>query len=593
MRTLTRMQFTELDLHPDLQRGIADLGFTDCTDVQAETLTRTLHGRDVAVQSQTGTGKTAAFLITIYQLMNTSPDYRDARALIVAPTRELAVQIENDAKALGKYLPQRTGCFYGGVGYGQQERDLADNVEIVIGTPGRLLDFNQSGRLDFRAMKILVIDEADRLFDMGFYPDIRKMMRRALPRTERLTMLYSATLSVSVRNISWQFMNDPQEIEIRPEQMTVETVHQELYHVSKDEKFSLLLGLLKRESPRNAIIFCNTKRATEIIAKKLELNGYHCDFIIGDLPQKKRLAIIDRIKSGDTGLLTATDVAARGLHVDDLDLVVNYDLPEDAEAYVHRIGRTARAGKNGKAIALACERFVYSLEPIEKLIGKRIPSVQVTEDMLAKDESEGKPLPSTPGLERPARGRAAGRPGGGRNRPAPRERSAPAHHPHGPRHAAADAGAEVASRRGRTGSRSRRGPAGPVARDRGPVPSSTAPGQRSEGTGERGPSRESTVDERLAYYRKKYGEDFAGASAANSGTDGRSAERPQSSQRQRPSPVTSDTRDIGGDRSAEPAARGRGPAASDPEPASSAAKPAGPQKEGLLGRLTGMFKRKR
>src|SRR6056297_1475456 len=261
------MQFTELGLNPDLMRGIQDLGFETCTDVQAETFTRTLKHQDVAVQSQTGTGKTAAFLITIFQLMNESEEFRGTRALIVAPTRELAVQIENDAKALGKYLPQRSGCFYGGVGYGQQERDLADKVQIVIGTPGRLLDFSQSGKLDFREMGILVVDEADRLFDMGFYPDIRKMMRRARPRTERLTMLYSATLSTNVRNISWQFMNDPAEIEIQAESMTVDTVEQELYHVAKDEKFSLMLGLLKREQPRNAIIFCNTKRATEIVSK--------------------------------------------------------------------------------------------------------------------------------------------------------------------------------------------------------------------------------------------------------------------------------------------------------------------------------------
>jgi ATP-dependent RNA helicase RhlB len=514
------MLFTELNLNADLMRGIEDLGFERCTDVQTETLTRTLQGRDVAVQSQTGTGKTAAFLITIFQLMNESEAYRGTRALIVAPTRELAVQIENDAKALGKYLPQRTGCFYGGVGYGQQERDLADKVDIVIGTPGRMLDFNQSGKLDFREMGILVIDEADRLFDMGFYPDIRKMMRRARPRTERLTMLYSATLSVSVRNISWQFMNDPAEIEVEPEHMTVDTVAQELYHVAKDEKFPLLLGLLKRENPKNALVFCNTKRATEIVAKKLQLNGFGCEFIMGDLPQQKRLKIIEQVKAGEIRVLTATDVAARGLHVDDLDLVVNYDLPEDPEAYVHRIGRTARAGRDGKAISLACERFVYSLESIEELIGMKIPTFRVTDDLLAEDESAGKRLPSTHFDDRPPRKRTSDRsgrsdrsrsrpprsgdrPARGGDRPARSgERAASPHgaprNPGAPKHAAADAGAEFAAPR-----RNRR-PSQP--RSERPVAASAERGDSTPS--EKGPSREQSMNDRLAYYRRKYGEDF-------------------------------------------------------------------------------------
>jgi len=515
------MQFTELNLNADLMRGIEDLGFERCTDVQADTLTRTLQDRDVAVQSQTGTGKTAAFLITIFQLMNASDKYRGTRALIVAPTRELAVQIENDAKALGKYLPQRTTCIYGGVGYGPQERALADKVEIVIGTPGRLLDFNQSGKLDFREMGILVIDEADRLFDMGFYPDIRKMMRRSRPRQERLTMLYSATLSVSVRNISWQFMNDPAEIEIEPEHMTVDTVEQELCHVAKDEKFPLLLGLLARENPKNALIFCNTKRATEIVAKKLQLNGYETEFMMGDLPQKKRLMIIERIKSGDIRVVTATDVAARGLHVDDLDLVVNYDLPEDPEAYVHRIGRTARAGREGKAISLACERFVYSLESIEELIGMKIPTSPVTDDLLLHDESAGRRLPSTHFDERPPRKRSSDRGSSrsGRSRSSERP-SAPrggARNPHAPKHAAADAGTDRPAQKthrppksDRSGDRPRRSPA------------PAAPARAATGPEEKGPSRESSLNERLEYYKRKYGEDFepaAGAAREQSGTD--------------------------------------------------------------------------
>ncbi|MFW5784206.1 MAG: DEAD/DEAH box helicase [Spirochaetota bacterium] len=570
------MQFNELNLNADLKRAIDDLGFERCTDVQAETFKHTLEHRDVAVQSQTGTGKTAAFLITIFQLMNESEQFKGTRALIVAPTRELAVQIENDAKALGKYLPQRTGCFYGGVGYGRQERDLADKVEIVIGTPGRLLDFNQSGKLDFREMGILVIDEADRLFDMGFYPDIRKMMRRARPRNERLTMLYSATRSVSVRNISWQFMNEPAEIEIQPERMTVETVEQTLYHVAQDEKFPLLLGLLKKHEPNNALIFCNTKRATEIIAKKLRMNGYQCEFIVGDLPQKKRLSIIERIKSGDVKMLTATDVAARGLHVNDLDLVVNYDLPEDPEAYVHRIGRTARAGREGKAVSLACERFVYSLESIEQLIGMRIPTERVADDLLVEDESAGKRLPSSHFDERPPRKRRDGRSGRSSDRLPRRttqgashsgaDRSppgAPGTHPHAPKRAAADAGNDSSSRRKRNRGGRSRGQDTPAAARDGATPAGSRGGN---GPSEKGPSRESSMDERIEYYRRKYGEDFA----PNGAESGPSA---QKSKKRKPDDGNT------GDATRTPESQQK------EEPSE--------KQGGFLGRIAGIFKRKR
>lgn len=573
------MQFTELNLNADLMRGIEDLGFERCTDVQADTLTRTLHDRDVAVQSQTGTGKTAAFLITIFQLMNESEKYRGTRALIVAPTRELAVQIENDAKALGKYLPQRTTCIYGGVGYGPQERALADKVEIVIGTPGRLLDFNQSGKLDFREMGILVIDEADRLFDMGFYPDIRKMMRRARPRQERLTMLYSATLSVSVRNISWQFMNDPAEIEILPEQMTVDTVKQELYHVAKDEKFPLLLGLLAREDPQNALIFCNTKRATEIVAKKLQLNGYESEFMMGDLPQKKRLKIIEGIKSGDVRVLTATDVAARGLHVDDLDLVVNYDLPEDPEAYVHRIGRTARAGREGMAISLACERFVYSLESIEELIGMKIPTMPVTDELLLNDESAGKRLPSTHFDDRPPRKRSSDRRPSRSGRPRSGERPSGsrsgARNPHAPRHAAGDAGTDRVAQKANHPPKSGRP-------ERAPAPATSRGGSGPE---EKGPSREASLDDRIAYYKRKYGEDFEPAGGAAGPANGGSKRASTPTERPAAKPPRAPSGSGGQKRDHEPAAR--------QEPENEETAPSEAAKPGLLGRIFGRRKGKR
>lgn len=527
------MKFEELNLDDRLMRGIVDLGFQTCTDVQAETFVHTLDGKDVAVQSQTGTGKTAAFLISIFQLWISDNRFNGLQALIVAPTRELAVQIERDAKAIGKHLPFKTGCFYGGVGYGAQEKAIAGGIDLIIGTPGRLLDFNQSRKLDFRKVGLLVIDEADRLFDMGFYPDIRRIMRRARPKEERVTMLYSATLSTNVRNIAWQFMNNPVEIEIAPEQVTVDRVDQVLYHVSKDEKFRLLLGILKKEDPGNALIFCNTKRATEIVAKKLQLNGYPCQFIMGDLPQKKRIKIIDSLKTGELRMLCATDVAARGLHVDDLDLVVNYDLPEDPEAYVHRIGRTARAGKTGRAVSLACERFVYSLEPIQDLIGNKIPTETVTTDLIVEDESIGQRLPSTHHEYVQKRGGDRRHPGS-RTRssqsrshthaePRPEHRSPPRNH---------DARHRTKSRKPVAGSPAAGKPvAGDFAEPPGSKPAVTA---RSAGqTGDRGPSRDLSVEDRLEYYKKKYGEDFA-ASGAGTGTSGDKRRQKKSATRKRP-----------------------------------------------------------
>jgi len=314
------------------------------------------------------------------------------RALIVVPTRELAVQIEDDAELLHEGMPEvKIGSFYGGVGYNKQERKLEEGADIIIGTPGRLIDFSRSGKIDFKTFSIVIIDEADRLFDMGFYPDIQHMLKLMRPREERQTMLFSATLSTRVRHLAWEHMNEPREIEIEPEHVTVEEIRQELYHVSKNEKFELLLYLLAKHNLENAIIFTNTKVRAVEVAKRLELNGYHVQFLMGDLPQRKRLQVIERMKSGENKFLVATDVAARGLHVDDLQLVVNYDVPEDFENYVHRIGRTARAGKSGLAVTLACEDFVYGLEAIQDFIGMKIPVMWLEEGALdsVEDKSAG------------------------------------------------------------------------------------------------------------------------------------------------------------------------------------------------------------
>lgn len=383
------MKFEEYKFTEDVITGIKAAQYTECMPVQEKVFQHSLSGRSLAVRSQTGSGKTAAFLLTILNAYALNRNEKRIKSLIIAPTRELAVQIQDDAELLTKGMDDiRVGCFYGGVGYPKQEKMLKDGVDIVIGTPGRLLDFQKSNKIDYKKFDIVVIDEADRLFDMGFYPDIRQMMSKLRPAKERQTMLFSATLNNRARNLAWEFMYEPKEIEIESENVTVEEIRQELYHVSKNEKFALLLFLLKKYNPENAIIFTNTKVRAVEISKRLKINGYNVQFMMGDLPQNKRLQVIERMKAGEIKFLVATDVAARGLHVDDLQLVINYDIPEDFENYVHRIGRTARAGKFGLAITMACEQFVYGLESIQDYIHMQIPVAWVNDEELDSVEDK-------------------------------------------------------------------------------------------------------------------------------------------------------------------------------------------------------------
>jgi len=384
--------FRDLGLHPDVMKGVEAAGYEFCTPVQAEVYRHALQGRDVCVQSQTGTGKTAAFLITIFELLASDRFKGPRRALVVSPTRELAVQIEEEARLLGQGLPYKTAVFYGGVGYGAQEDHLRGGVEIMVGTPGRLLDLAEKRHFDFKDFGFLVIDEADRLFDMGFLPDVRRMLRKMQPAGKRQTMLLSATMNMETLSISREFMHEAEDVIVNPEQVTVEKISQELYHVGSHDKMSLLLGIIKRELPRSCLIFTNMKSTALRVAKSLEHNGYKCQAIIGDLPQSKRSKIMEAFKEGQLPFMVATDVAARGLHIEDLELVVNYDLPVDPESYVHRIGRTARAGKTGKAITLACERFVLHLDSIEEFVGMKIPSVNPGEDLFVTDSSKGMDL---------------------------------------------------------------------------------------------------------------------------------------------------------------------------------------------------------
>jgi ATP-dependent RNA helicase RhlB len=381
------MNFTELNLNEALQKGIAECGYTVCTPVQEQVLTQAFTGQDLYVQSQTGTGKTAAFLTVVFQRLLTESLLHGRKALIMAPTRELVVQIEEEAQRIGKYLPFKTGSFFGGVGYGEQQATLKNNAQIMVGTPGRVIDLNQSGTMSLADIAFLIIDEADRMFDMGFYPDLRKLLKVVPMVDKRQTMLFSATLNTYVKNLAWEYTKNPVEIEIQPEIRTVTQVQQVLYHVPSENKLKLLLGVLKRENPESAVIFCNTKKYTEILARRLSANGYKCEFLIGDLPQPKRLKIIEDVKDRQIRYLTATDVAARGLDIEDLSMVVNYDLPIEAENYVHRIGRTARAGKKGKAISFASEQDVYELADIEKFIEQKIPSEIANKDLYAEDKT--------------------------------------------------------------------------------------------------------------------------------------------------------------------------------------------------------------
>ena len=384
------MNFNELNLSPEVLKGVEKAGFKECTMVQANVLPVSLQGQDVMVQSKTGSGKTAVFLLTIFQRYLKKEGR--SRALVVSPTRELAVQIEEDAKLLSSGIDgYRVGCFYGGVGYEGQNTELKEGLDLYVGTPGRLLDFAHSRNIDFRQFDIVVLDEADRMFDMGFYPDIRNMFGMMRDKGGRQTMLFSATLSTKVRNLAWNYMNDPKEIEVQPEEITVKNITQKLYHVTKEEKFGMLLSILKKINPQSCLIFTNTKDMTVEVSKRLNMNGYKTEYLMGDMAQSKRLETLERMKEGKIHFLVATDVAARGLQIDDLALVVNYDIPEDYENYVHRIGRTARAGKSGIAVTLACETYIYGLEAIENYIQMKIPVFWPDEDGLEKveDKSEG------------------------------------------------------------------------------------------------------------------------------------------------------------------------------------------------------------
>jgi ATP-dependent RNA helicase RhlB len=384
--------FEELDLDKRVLSGIRHLGFSTPTEIQKKSLPYTLAGYDLIGQAQTGTGKTAAFLITIFQRLLKDPKKGGdlPRALIITPTRELAVQIEREAHDLGAQTGLTATVIFGGVDYREQADILRKGVDIVVGTPGRLIDYMKQGILKTSGVEILVIDEADRLLDMGFIKDLRFVLKKLPAFTDRQTLLFSATITFSVVEATYNFMKIPVEVSANPESITVEEVTQELYHVSKREKFRLLMGLISRIDSTKILIFSNTKSGVVMIKERLTRNGISAQALSGDIPQRKRLKILERFMKGELRVLIGTDVASRGLHIEDVDCVILYDLPQNPEDYVHRIGRTARAGRSGLAISLASEDDAYYLEPIEHLIGQKLP-FRVAEESMLGEEIEREP----------------------------------------------------------------------------------------------------------------------------------------------------------------------------------------------------------
>jgi len=390
--------FDSLGLAPPVLQGIRDAGFKHCTPIQAQTLPIALRGRDVAGQAQTGTGKTAAFLVALYHTLLTHPapasrSRTSIRALIVAPTRELAVQIHHDAEALGKHTGLVHAVVYGGIDYEKQRRQLAEGIDVLIGTPGRLIDYYKQHVFDLKHVQVLVLDEADRMFDLGFIADIRYILRRLPPPERRQSMLFSATLSYRVLELAYEHMNNPELVRIEPDKLTVDRVRQMMYYPAMEEKVPLLVGLLRQSEARRTMIFVNTKRMAERLESVLKANGFHAQALSGDVPQAKRLRFLRDFHNGDLAVLIATDVASRGLHIPDVSHVFNFDLPQDAADYVHRIGRTARAGAEGDAISFACEEFAVSLPDIEGYIGHKIPSGSIAPDMLATGLAAGELAP--------------------------------------------------------------------------------------------------------------------------------------------------------------------------------------------------------
>lgn len=415
-----KTRFQDLDLEPAIMHAVADLGFSYCSPIQAQSLPHALQGKDVVGKAQTGTGKTAAFLTTIIDdlLKNPIPEKRyagEARALIIAPTRELVIQIAEDAKLLCKYTDLKIHTLVGGMDYVKQQRHLhEDLVDILVATPGRLLDFCGNKDVFLDQLEILVIDEADRMLDMGFIPQVRQIVRQAPKREDRQTLFFSATFTDDVRNLVEQWTFQPVTIDIQPENVANDTVEQHVYLVSTEEKYTLLYNLIQQEHAESMIVFANRRDECRDLQEKLLRHGVNAGLLSGEITQNKRVSTLDAFKNGETKVLVATDVAGRGIHINDISHVVNFTLPEEPEDYVHRIGRTGRAGKSGTSISFACEDDALRLEPIAKLLGKDIKCEQPPEYLLLTPP-DLPPAPRSARDDRPRAGARTNRSGTNRN----------------------------------------------------------------------------------------------------------------------------------------------------------------------------------
>jgi ATP-dependent RNA helicase RhlB len=384
---ITDITFESFGLHPRILSGLHATGFIRCTPIQALALPIALTGRDVAGQAQTGTGKTAAFLVAVLNRLLTKPavadrKLTDPRAIIVAPTRELAIQIDKDFHAIGRDTGLTSALIYGGVDYDKQRESLKSGCDLIIATPGRLIDYLKQHVFTLNAIEVVVIDEADRMFDLGFINDIRFLFRRMPPREERQGMLFSATLSHRVLELAYEHMNSPENLAVETDNVTVDRVRQVVYFPAKEEKLPLLINLLARIDSHRSMIFVNTKIAAEKVTRALDRQGFSVATLSGDVPQAKRERLLGKFQKGEIEVLVATDVAARGLHITAVTHVFNYDLPQDAEDYVHRIGRTARLGAEGDAISFACDRYAMGLPDIEAFIEQKIPTAAISADLL-------------------------------------------------------------------------------------------------------------------------------------------------------------------------------------------------------------------
>lgn len=413
---LSDLRFDTLDLRDSLRAGIADAGFECATPIQADTLPIALAGRDVAGQAQTGTGKTAAFLIAAIQHVLTRADEspaddrpRQPKIFILAPTRELAIQIARDAEQLGKHTGLKIALAYGGTGYEQQRRTIEAGIDLLIGTPGRIIDYFKQGVFKLDQVQVAILDEADRMFDLGFIKDIRYLLRRLPKPGERLNMLFSATLSQRVMELAYEHMNEPELIRVEPDKVTADRVRQAIFFPANEDKLPLLVGLIREMGTGRIMVFVNMKRDAEKVEDYLKANGIDALAISGDVPQKKRMSMLKRFQSGELAVLIGTDVASRGLHIPDVQYVINYDLPQDCEDYVHRIGRTARAGAAGDAISFGCESYAMSLPDIEDYIGHKIPVANYNPEDLPE-------LIKPPYRPRKPRGGGGGRRSGGGGR---------------------------------------------------------------------------------------------------------------------------------------------------------------------------------